>query len=81
VRSAFTAAQAPLFARWQLGLGQVAAWTSDLGARWAAAWSRWPAYEKLWAQVARATMRRRAASHFPIRSTRVGDLVRARLHG
>jgi hypothetical protein len=67
---------APLFARWQLGLGQVAAWTSDLGARWAAAWSRWPAYEKLWAQVARATMRRRAASHFPIRSTRVGDLVR-----
>ena len=68
---------APLFARWQLGLGQVAAWTSDLGARWAAAWSRWPPYEKLWAQVARATMRRRAASHFPIRSTRVGDPVRA----
>ena len=67
---------APLFARWQLGLGQVAAWTSDLGTRWAASWSRWPAYEKLWAQVARATMRRRAASHFPIRSARVGDLVR-----
>jgi hypothetical protein len=54
----------------------VAAWTSDLGTRWSASWSRWPAYEKLWAQVARATMRRRAASHFPIRSTRVGDLVR-----
>jgi Ca-activated chloride channel family protein len=67
---------APLFARWQLGLGQVAAWTSDLGARWAAVWSRWPPYEKLWTQVARATMRRRAASHFPIHSTRVGDLVR-----
>jgi len=71
-----TADGTPLFARWQLGLGQVAAWTSDLGARWAAAWSRWPPYEKLWAQVARATMRRRAASHFPIRSARVGDLVR-----
>jgi len=71
-----TADGAPLFARWQLGLGQVAAWTSDLGTRWAAAWSRWPPYEKLWAQVARATMRRRAASHFPIRSARVGDLVR-----
>jgi uncharacterized membrane protein len=70
-----TADGAPLFARWQLGLGQVAAWTSDLGARWAAAWSRWPPYEKLWAQVARATMRRRAAAHFPIRSARVGDLV------
>ena len=71
-----TSDSAPLYARWQLGLGQVAAWTSDLGARWAAAWSRWPPYEKLWAQVARATMRRRAAAHFPIRSTRAGDLVR-----
>jgi Ca-activated chloride channel family protein len=71
-----TADGAPLFARWQLGLGQVAAWTSDLGARWAAAWSRWPPYEKLWAQVARATMRRRAATHFPIRAARAGDLVR-----
>ncbi len=70
-----TADGAPLLARWQLGLGQVAAWTSDLGARWAAAWSRWPPYEKLWSQVARATMRRRAATHFPIRSTRAGDLV------
>ena len=56
---------APLLARWQLGLGQVAAWTSDLGARWAAAWSRWPPFEKLWAQVARATMRRRAATPLP----------------
>jgi Mg-chelatase subunit ChlD len=67
---------APLYARWQLGLGQVAAWTSDLGARWAATWSRWPPYEKLWSQVARATMRRRAAAHFPLRATRSGDLVR-----
>jgi Mg-chelatase subunit ChlD len=71
-----TADGAPLFARWQLGLGQVAAWTSDLGARWAAAWSRWPPYEKLWSQVARATMRRRAATHFPLRAVRAGDLVR-----
>ena len=67
---------APLLARWQLGLGQVTAWTSDLGTKWAAAWSRWPPYEKLWSQVTRATMRRRAAAHFPIRSARTGDLVR-----
>ena len=66
----------PLLARWQLGLGQVAAWTSDLGARWSAAWTRWPAFDKLWAQLARATMRRRAATHFPIRATRAGDVVR-----
>ncbi|HVZ88911.1 MAG TPA: VWA domain-containing protein, partial [Polyangia bacterium] len=66
---------APLLARWQVGLGQVTAWTSDLGARWGAAWTRWSPFDKLWAQVARATMRRRAANHFPLRSTRDGDSV------
>ena len=70
-----TADGAPLLARWQLGLGAVTAWTSDLGARWGAAWARWPPYDKLWAQIARATMRRRPASHFPIRSARQGDRV------
>jgi Ca-activated chloride channel family protein len=70
-----TADGAPLFARWQLGLGQVSAWTSDLGARWAAPWARWPPFEKLWAQLARATMRPRAATHFPIRSRRTADAV------
>jgi Ca-activated chloride channel homolog len=66
---------APLLARWQLGLGQVAAWTSDLGARWGAAWARWTPFDKLWAQVARATMRKGAASHFAVRSERRGDQV------
>ena len=66
---------APLLARWQMGLGQVVAWTSDLGARWSAAWAGWPPVTKFWAQVARSAMRRRAASHFPVRSTRVGDLI------
>ncbi len=70
-----TADGAPLLARWQVGLGQVTAWTSDLGARWGVAWARWPPYDKLWAQLARATMRRHAASHFPIRSIRQGDRV------
>jgi Ca-activated chloride channel homolog len=65
----------PLLARWQVGLGTVTAWTSDLGARWGVAWARWPPFDKLWAQLARATMRRRAASHFPIRATRRGDRV------
>ena len=70
-----TADGAPLLARWQLGLGQVAAWTSDLGARWGAGWARWAPFDKLWAQLARATMRKGAASHFAIRSGRNGDRV------
>jgi uncharacterized membrane protein len=70
-----TADGAPLLARWQLGLGQVTAWTSDLGARWAAAWARWAPFDKFWAQIARATARRGAAGHFPIHATRRGDRV------
>jgi Ca-activated chloride channel homolog len=66
---------APLLARWQVGLGQVSAWTSDLQARWSAAWMRWPPFGKFWSQVTRAIMRRRATNHFPIRATLSGDQV------
>jgi Ca-activated chloride channel homolog len=66
---------APLLARWQVGLGQVTAWTSDVAPRWSAAWLRWPSFAKFWAQVTRATMRRRATNQFPLRATLDGDLV------
>lgn len=66
---------APLLARWQVGLGQVAAWTSDLEPRWSAAWMRWPPFTKFWAQVTRALMRRRAANHFPLRAALDRDRV------
>lgn len=66
---------APLLARWQVGLGQVTAWTSDVEPRWSAAWMRWTPFAKFWAQVTRATMRRRAASHFPARATLDADRV------
>jgi Ca-activated chloride channel family protein len=66
---------APLLARWQVGLGQVTAWTSDVEPRWSAAWMRWPPFAKFWAQVTRATMRRRAANHFPLRATLDGIRV------
>jgi uncharacterized membrane protein len=68
---------APLLARWQVGLGQVAAWTSDVRPRWSAAWMRWSAFPKFWAQVTRSVMRRRAANHFPLRATLDGDRVTA----
>ena len=55
----------PLLARWPVGLGQVAAWTSDLGPRWAESWARWPPWGKFWGQLVRATMRARAARQCP----------------
>jgi uncharacterized membrane protein len=70
-----TGGGAPLLARWQVGLGQVTAWTSDVKPRWSAAWLRWPSFAKFWSQVARANMRKRAANHFPIQATRAGDRV------
>ncbi len=65
----------PLLARWQIGLGQVAAWTSDVKARWSADWLRWPGFGKFWAQVTRSTMRRRAANHFPLKVALDGGTV------
>jgi uncharacterized membrane protein len=65
----------PLLARWQIGLGQVAAWTSDVKARWSADWLRWADFGKFWAQVARTTMRRRAGSHLPLKVSLDGDSV------
>ncbi|HVV16002.1 MAG TPA: VWA domain-containing protein [Polyangia bacterium] len=67
---------APLLARWPVGLGQVMAWTSDLGARWGAGWAHWSGFEKLWSQLARATMRRHPPNHFDIRAARAADRVR-----
>lgn len=47
----------PLLARWRQGLGQVAAFTSDVKNRWAVDWLRWPGYTRFWAQLVRSTMR------------------------
>jgi uncharacterized membrane protein len=41
----------PLLAVWRLGLGQVAAWTSDLGEAWASAWLTEPAARAFWAEA------------------------------
>jgi hypothetical protein len=41
----------PLLAQWQLGLGQVTAWTSDVRNRWAADWIGQPSFGPFWSQV------------------------------
>jgi hypothetical protein len=47
----------PILARWRVGLGQAAAFTSDVKNRWAVNWLKWPGYGKFWAHVVRSTMR------------------------
>lgn len=47
----------PLLARWQVGLGRVAAFTSDAGGRWTSSWSDWPGTQRFWLEVARSVAR------------------------
>lgn len=66
----------PLLARAPLGLGQVAAWASDLDGSWSAQLARWPQFPKLWAQVARGLMRQGRAPQADLELTlREGRVV------
>jgi len=46
----------PVLASWQVGLGQVVAFTSDAH-EWAEPWLEWPGYERMWSQIVRAASR------------------------
>jgi len=63
----------PLLARWQYGLGQAAAFTSDVKTRWATEWIGWNGYPKFWSQVVRETMRRRHDEYLEFNVNRSGN--------
>jgi Ca-activated chloride channel family protein len=46
----------PLLAVWQYGLGRAVAWTPTAGEPWASEWTRWPDFERFWAQMVRYTL-------------------------
>jgi len=47
----------PLLATWRTGLGQAAAFTSDVFPRWSSEWAAWPGFGKFWTQVVRGLLR------------------------
>ncbi len=47
----------PLLVSWQVGLGKVAAWTSDAGARWASGWVAWEGAPTFWTNLLRSVYR------------------------
>jgi Ca-activated chloride channel homolog len=63
----------PLLVRWQLGLGQVLAWTSDLTPRWSGEWLRWRHFGKLWGQLVRSAVRRQGGESLPMTVGLRGD--------
>lgn len=65
----------PLLARWQAGLGRAAAYTSDVGGPWSAAWTDWPEIAALWLALVRETARPPVSQGFELTVTpRDGDL-------
>lgn len=68
----------PLLAHWNVGVGQVGAWTSDAH-RWAADWLDWPGYRVFWTQAARTLARPSAGRAFDLTSDIEGDTLRLRV--
>jgi uncharacterized membrane protein len=48
---------ATLLSTWTYGLGRTVAWTSDLGQRWATAWTNWSHFDRFLAQMVRWSLR------------------------
>jgi Ca-activated chloride channel family protein len=47
----------PLLAHWQVGLGRVAAFTSDVDGRWSRRWTNWTGSQTFWTQLVRTISR------------------------
>lgn len=69
----------PVLAHWRVGLGQVAAWTSDAHDDWARDWLAWPGYRTLWAQIARVIGRASTNDRADLVSDIEGDTLRVRV--
>lgn len=64
----------PLLASWQVGLGRVTSWTSDLD-RWGQLWAGWPGFVDFWAAVVKDTYPTNEEAG-AVRATVDGDLLR-----
>lgn len=70
----------PVLAHWQVGLGQVAAFTSDArGDAWASRWARWSGYGEFWTRLARTLARPTTAGPYELRLERDGETLVLRL--
>ncbi|HEY1119263.1 MAG TPA: VWA domain-containing protein, partial [Acidimicrobiales bacterium] len=69
----------PLLASWQVGLGRVTSWTSDLD-RWGQLWSSWSGFVDHWAGVVKDTYPAGEQSGL-IRARVAGDLLRIEVEG
>jgi hypothetical protein len=78
VNAIVTPQNEPVLAHWQVGLGQVVAFTSDTW-KWAQPWLPWDGYEKMWAQVVRQASRPQGSRNFQATTRADGETLRLRL--
>jgi len=76
--AAVTPSGEPLLAHWNVGLGQVGAFTSDAH-EWAREWIGWPGYRQLWSQIARSIARPTAGRGQELITEVVGGELRIRM--
>ena len=69
----------PLLASWQVGLGRVTSWTSDLD-RWGQLWSSWSGFVDHWAGVVKDTYPTGEQAGL-IRARVTGDVLRIEVEG
>ncbi|NUP11526.1 MAG: VWA domain-containing protein [Polyangiaceae bacterium] len=67
----------PILARWHVGLGWSIAWTTDVKARWAVEWMKWPGWEQFWGQLVREHMRQKTTRELDMKAEVVGGVLRA----
>lgn len=67
----------PILARWRVGLGWTLAWTTDVKARWAVEWLRWPGFEKFWGQLVHEHMRQKHRRELDMKAEIVDGELRA----
>ncbi|MFQ5523548.1 MAG: VWA domain-containing protein [Acidimicrobiia bacterium] len=65
----------PLLASWRVGLGKVAAWTSDGGDKWASLWAGWEGFADFWSTVVRDTFPLGGAEGESLEATISDDLL------
>lgn len=67
----------PILARMHVGLGWTLAWTSDVKARWAVEWLKWPGWEQFWGQLVREHMRQKQTRQLDMKAEMIGGILHA----
>ncbi len=67
----------PILARWHVGLGWSLAWTTDVKARWAVEWLKWPGWTPFWGQLVREHMRQKDTRQLDMKAEMIGGYLHA----